>query len=145
MSNEARGKTHPYTVVTARFLRHNPTNAEARLWDALRNRQVCGLKFRRQHPFGSFILDFFCPRLQLAIEVDGAVHESPDQRSYDAAREEFLRDRGIRVLRFTNDEVENRLTFVLEAIEAAAAQFLNVPSARSDPPSVHVGEGLEEG
>ncbi|HTP09297.1 MAG TPA: endonuclease domain-containing protein [Anaerolineae bacterium] len=94
---------------------------EVRLWAALRNRQLAGLKFRRQHPYGQFILDFFCVEHQLAIEVDGGVHLSAEQAARDSERSEFLGQRGVRVLRFTNDEIDQHLPDVLRKIVEAAA------------------------
>jgi len=83
---------------------------------ALRNRELAGLKFRRQHPYGQFILDLYCVEHQLAIEVDGGVHLSPEQAVHDSERSEFLAQRGVRVLRCTNEEVEKHLPDVLRKI-----------------------------
>jgi adenine-specific DNA-methyltransferase len=82
----------------------------------LRNRQLAGLKFRRQHPYGQFILDFFCVECQLAIEVDGGVHLNAEQAARDSERSEFLAQHGVRVLRFTNDEIDRHLPDVLRKI-----------------------------
>ena len=82
------------------------TSAEVVLWQMLRNRQVDGLKFRRQFGVGSYVLDFYCPELRLAVELDGAVHDSEEAIVYDRARTEYLwREHGIHVLRFENREV----------------------------------------
>ena len=86
------------------------------LWDLLRNRRFDGYKFRRQHPIGRFILDFYCEDLHLAIEVDGGVHLRPDQEVYDRSRAQELNDLGIRVLRFWNNDVINNTEEVLEVI-----------------------------
>ena len=75
------------------------------------------MRFRRQHAIGRFILDFYCPRHRLALELDGALHDEPDQREYDAARTEALEQLGIRVLRFRNEEVMQNLPSVLERIK----------------------------
>jgi very-short-patch-repair endonuclease len=114
----------------ARLLRKNMTDAEKILWEKLRNRQLKGLYFRRQHPYGIFILDFFCHEINLAIEVDGDIHL--DQLQYDADRSEFLESTGITVIRFSNMEVENNMDYVLEKILSVAS-----PSP--------LGEGLGRG
>ena len=83
-------------------LRHHLTPAEARLWTHLQRCQLAGRKFRRQHSVGGYILDFYCPAERLAIELDGAVHDSEMAQQYDEERDLFLRHCGIRVLRFEN-------------------------------------------
>ena len=107
-------------VQHARELRKNATEAEQILWRALRDRQLGGLKFRRQHPIGRLILDFYCPEKRLAVELDGGQHAADDQRAYDAERTAFLNDQGITVLRFWNHEVLNHLERVLQTILSAA-------------------------
>ena len=112
-----RGTT-PELEQAARFLRGQLTPAETKLWDALRRRQLAGLKFRCQHPVGQFILDFYCPAKKLAVEVDGAIHDQ--QSEYDAARTAHLEQFGYRVIRFSNAEVMNDLQSVLDRIRHAA-------------------------
>ena len=119
MPRKIRGDTNAKVVQTARELRRASTPAEEKLWEALRGRHLAGLKFRRQHPYGPFVLDLFCVEHQLAVEVDGGIHTMPAQTARDAERAAFLQTRGIRVLRFTNEEVENSLDEVLKAIKAA--------------------------
>ena len=114
-----RGRT-PARLEASRRLRKELTPAEARLWAALRQGGIPGMRFRRQHALGRFVLDFYCPKQRLAIEVDGAVHDDQQQAEYDAARTTALEQRGIRVLRFRNDEVMGDLTSVLTCIAAAA-------------------------
>ncbi|MCM1983973.1 endonuclease domain-containing protein [Lyngbya confervoides] len=104
----------PKTEQAARSLRRRSTPAEARLWEALRRRKLAGYKFRRQHPVGRFILDFYCPELKLVIEIDGGIHEH--QKDYDEDRTAQLEASGDRVLRFSNDEVLHHLPTVLERI-----------------------------
>jgi very-short-patch-repair endonuclease len=104
----------------AKVHRQEPTEAEAVLWSALRRQRLCGLSFRRQHPVGRFILDFYCPRKKLCVELDGAVHDGREMM--DGARTEALGTLNIRVIRFRNEEVLNDLPSVLDRIEAAAAQ-----------------------
>ena len=114
--------TNPQTEQAARYLRQNLTPAEAQLWSALRGRQLAGLKFRRQHPVGQFIVDFYCPSCKLVIEVDGEIHTQ--QTAYDEARTQHLQLFGYRVLRFTNEEVLSDLQTVLTCIiEIAEADF----------------------
>ena len=86
----------------ARLMRQNPTPAEQILWRRLRRKQVGGFHFRRQHPIGRFIVDFYCAAARLVIEIDGSIHDTPGQREYDAARQAHLEDIGLRVLRFSN-------------------------------------------
>ena len=93
----------------ARRLRQELTPAESILWQALRGRQLEGLKFRCQHTVGRFIVDFYCPSVKLVIEVDGGIHDQ--QQVYDQARTEKLEAFGYRVLRFTNDQVMNCLLY----------------------------------
>jgi very-short-patch-repair endonuclease len=119
MPRKSRGKTTAKIVQAARNQRRQQTPAEKKLWEALRDRRLAGLKFRRQHPFQQFILDAFCVEYQLEVEVDGEVHDDPPQAAYDAERTEFLRARGIRVLRFRNEEIEDNLEDVLKRIVEA--------------------------
>ena len=94
------------------------TMPERTLWSLLR-RQQQGLRFRRQHPTGPFILDFYCPSAKLCVEVDGPSHA--EQREYDARRDRWLMERGIRVLHVSADDVEQRSAAVLADIAQAAA------------------------
>ena len=91
-------------------LRNNLTPAEARLWTLLKGSQLAGRKFRRQHSVANYILDFYCPSERLAVELDGAVHDSVEAQEYDRERDMFLEQFGIKVLRF-----ENRLVFQQQA------------------------------
>lgn len=103
----------------AREMRHEPTPAEDALWKHLRGRRLNGVKFRRQHAIDHYIVDFVCIERQLIIEVDGDIHERPDQSTYDAFRQTYLESLGYRVLRFTNGEVLHSISAVLEVIGAA--------------------------
>ncbi len=105
------------TYENARYLRKVQTVAEAKLWKVLRNNQVCNLKFRRQHAFGDYILDFYCHKMKLSIEVDGEVHNDPEVAAYDTARTKNLNENNITVLRFTNNEVEKNIIKVIKKIE----------------------------
>ena len=108
-----------------RKLRRNSTEAEKRLWQRLRDRQIAGAKFRRQHPVGPFILDFYCHEAQLSIELDGGQHAEESRSGYDEGRRRYLADRGIRELRFWNNEVLSDIEVVLERIWRALTPTLS--------------------
>jgi very-short-patch-repair endonuclease len=101
----------------ARGLRRRQTDAERRLWHALRNRALERRKFRRQHPIGNYIVDLVCLDAKLVIELDGGQHL--EQATYDQRRQVYLELRGFRVLRFWDDEVLKDLQPVLEVIDRA--------------------------
>jgi very-short-patch-repair endonuclease len=102
----------------AREFRRALTPAEQRLWQFLRSAQLAGYGFRRQHPVGPFIVDFFCPAMKLVIEVDGDSHA--EQAEYDAERTRWLEgQKGYRVIRFTNEEVQHNIEAAGEASAAA--------------------------
>ena len=98
----------------ARALRRDATRAERRLWQHLRDRRLGGFKFRRQHPLGPYVLDFFCEAQGLVVELDGRQHA--DRVAEDAARTAWLETQGLRVLRFWNYQVDENLEGVLETI-----------------------------
>ncbi|WAR44706.1 endonuclease domain-containing protein [Methylomonas rapida] len=101
----------------ARNLRKNQTDAERLLWRHLRDRQLCGQKFRRQFPVEPFIVDFVCLEVKLIVELDGGQHA--EQLEYDQCRTEQLQKRGFKIIRFWNNEVLQNTTGVLEAIRMA--------------------------
>ena len=101
----------------ARTLRTNMTDAERHLWAKIRLKQLKGYQFYRQKPIGDYIVDFFCPRAKLVIEVDGSQHFSDEMTEYDRIRNEYLSSLGLRVLRFTNTEVLKNIAGVVESIE----------------------------
>ncbi len=111
------------TLKYARALRREMTLPEVILWQALRRRFVNRLRFRRQHPVGTYVLDFYCPSARLAVEVDGLAHDNAARRQRDERRDEWLNARGIKVLRFMASDVLNteRREAVLLAIADAAA------------------------
>jgi very-short-patch-repair endonuclease len=92
------------------------TAAEALLWKSLKNSQLDGKKFRRQHSVGPYILDFYCPECRLAIELDGAGHSDLSTAEYDAKRTQFLNSKDIRVLRFENCEILETPELIVEQI-----------------------------
>ena len=100
----------------AKALRNDPTKAEQQLWQKLRNRQLGGYKFRRQHPIDRFIVDFFCYQGKLIIELDGKIHEDPEQKEYDEGRSVELSELGYTVVRFRNEEVFQNEDEVLNTI-----------------------------
>src|SRR5262245_40922478 len=106
-------------VARRRALRQASSDAETALWYHLRDRRLAGVKFRRQHMWGPFILDFFCVDERLAVELDGGQHFDVAAQAYDARRTEFLRRQGIRVLRFSNDQIFKERRAVLEQIGRA--------------------------
>lgn len=97
----------------ARSLRRNSTDAEQKLWQCLRNRQLAGAKFRRQVQIGNYIVDFLCPVARLIVELDGGQHRPED----DAERTAFLEAQGFRLIRFWNNDVLCNLAGVLQVIE----------------------------
>ena len=103
----------------ARDLRRSQTRSEALLWDRLRARRLDGLKFRRQHPLGPFVLDFYCESARLAVEVDGAVHDSATARAHDRERATLIEAADIRVVRVRAERVELDIEAVLLVIRAA--------------------------
>jgi adenine-specific DNA-methyltransferase len=115
----AHRRTDVKAIKNARSLRSNMTDAEVRLWQALRMHQLKEARFRRQHAIGSYIVDFCAPRKKLIIEVDGGQHL--EQAGYDEKRTAFLDEKGYRVLRFWNHDVlgdlDAVLVIILEAIE----------------------------
>jgi very-short-patch-repair endonuclease len=124
----------------ARENRQKQTVAETLLWENLRNRQLKGFKFRRQHPIGKFIADFYCHECNLVIEIDGRYHLQIEQADYDEGRTYELMVEGLRVIRFRNEEVRMKLDWVLDEISktSSLALLLKEKGEREPSPS---GEG----
>ncbi len=112
--DEKNPRIRALTLARARESRRVLTPAEKLLWDKLRNRQLAGYKFRRQHPIGSFIVDFYCPEKHLVIEIDGDSHE--ERVVYDRKRTEIIEKYKVKVIRFSNNEVHFEMDRVLEEI-----------------------------
>ena len=112
------------SVSRARVLRRTLTPPEARLWVCPRRGGLGGLKFRRQHPLGPYVLDFYCAEARLAVEIDGAVHDHPDRMAHDRRRSAWLEARGLAVMRVTAEDVRVNLEGVLASIRAAAEDRL---------------------
>jgi very-short-patch-repair endonuclease len=103
----------------ARRLRHAPTDAEQALWKVLRRKALYGASFRRQHPVGPYVLDFYCPAAHLAVEIDGGQHALAEVQAHDRRRDAWLAAKNIRMLRFWNNEVLSNPEGVLQAIAVA--------------------------
>jgi len=117
MPRKKRIRTSAQIQQRARELRKEMTPAEKLLWSRLRNKQLKGLKFRRQHPLGPFIADFYCAARRLVVEIDGDIHDLQPER--DAARTEQFKQYGYRLIRFRNKQVLNDIEEVLATIEVA--------------------------
>ena len=100
----------------ARELRAQGTPAESLLWQLLRNRQLHGFKFRRQHQFGNYVADFYCRKARLVVECDGSAHNSNEQWQHDQVRDAYMVSQGLRVLRFSNDQILNNTENILSEI-----------------------------
>ena len=107
----------------AQFLRRNETIAEKLLWEKLRNNQLEGLKFRRQHPVNIYIADFYCHKFKLIIELDGDYHNQEEQKQKDEVRTEVLRLNDLKIIRFKNEEVEQNINQVLITIKNKIEQL----------------------
>lgn len=110
---------HPQSMASkeiARLLRKQSTWAERLLWKWLRQRRFSVYKFRRQHPFGPYILDFFCPEAMVDIELDGSQHGAPENRQNNADRDAWLQKRGIKVLRFWNGRLRREKQVIRDTI-----------------------------
>lgn len=125
----------------AKRLRREATPAENRLWQSLRGNRLNGLHFRRQHVIAGYIVDFYCHARALIIEVDGPIHAS--QVEADAQREQHLRRRGYRIMRFSNEEVFNHTEMVLAAIRKACEE--PIPQDPISPPEGEKDLEDEEG
>ena len=105
----------------ARKLRLEATDVERQLWQRLRGAQIDGASFRRQHPAGNYVLDFYCPALRLAVELDGGQHAAAAER--DRVRDAWLSKNGVTLLRFWNSDVNGNLSGVLEVIAAKVSEL----------------------
>jgi len=107
---------HPLIFRKAAELRNKMTFAEGLLWNYLKANEW-GYKFRRQHPLFMYVADFYCHQLKLIIEIDGSIHELEDVKRNDAIRENHLKNLGLKIIRFKNEEVINHLEVVLNKIK----------------------------
>jgi very-short-patch-repair endonuclease len=109
-------RNDPILKQRRRELRRDQADAERKIWQHLRNRQINGKRFHRQYSAGPYILDFYFPKLKLSIEIDGGQHSSPDNKAYDVARTAFLNAMGIVEIRFWNHEVLGETNSVIARI-----------------------------
>lgn len=129
----------------ARKLRRDATDAESLLWACLRDRRVNRRKFRRQHPFDPYVLDFYCAELRLSIELDGGQHNSVEGRARDAKRAAFLRSKGIETLRFTNQAMLKDTDCVLGVIWDRTRRRSHPSPGLSPDQAIEVQDGHSRG
>jgi very-short-patch-repair endonuclease len=115
----------PEKMEIAKNLRNNMTHMELLLWEKLKGKQICGLRFRRQHPINLFIADFYCHEVRLVVEIDGEIHDL--QIEYDYGRSAEMERFGIKVIRFKNNEVENEIEKVLPELQSIVKERLQSP------------------
>jgi very-short-patch-repair endonuclease len=146
MKDQRRIRTSANIQQRAKELRQEMTPAEKILWQLLRNRRLSGLKFRRQHPLGPFITDFYCAEYRLVVEIDGDIHDL--QKDQDKQRTCQFEEFGYHVIRFKNEEVESNVSRVLNKI-LEACQLPSPNSGRRDGdeggttfPSPRMGRGV---
>ncbi|KYG71916.1 hypothetical protein AWW68_18060 [Roseivirga spongicola] len=114
----------PTLFEQAKRLRENMTYHEKLLWEKIKSNQIHGLRFKAQHPIAIYIVDFYCHKLKLVIEVDGKNHMEKDQAEYDADRSHELHDFGISVIRFSNQEIEQNIEKVITEISNLCLNLL---------------------
>ncbi|MDD5594527.1 MAG: endonuclease domain-containing protein [Candidatus Margulisbacteria bacterium] len=113
----------------ARQLRQGQTPTEERVWELLRNNQLLGLKFRRQHVIEGFVADFYCHEQRLAIEIDGGIHEKKMNKDYDELRQREIEAEDIKVVRISNEEFEKNENILFDRIKLALeTSYINTPS-----------------
>jgi len=134
--SQSRFSRTAHMTKRARRLRSNTTDAEARIWRALRRNQIKNAGFRRQHPMGPFILDFYCPSLRLGIEIDGGQHSFDENRLSDERRSQWFSERGILIVRFWNNDVLANTVGVLSAIARVVDERI-----RAQTPSLPLSGG----
>ena len=108
----------PQIFSNAKKLRENQTQAEEKLWLAVKNNQLEGYKFRRQHPLSIYVADFYCHALKLVVEIDGGYHLTEEQQLLDEKRTSDIEFQGLKVIRFTNEEIMLKLPEVIDKIKA---------------------------
>ena len=112
-------------VESRKFLRNHPTYTEFLMWKQLKSKRLCGYKFRRQYSVDQYIIDFYCPRLKLAIEVDGISHESERQKRYDKYRQRYIEKFDIKFIRILDEEILLDLDVVLDRIKVKIEELEN--------------------
>ena len=141
--SKSRFSRIPTMTLRARRLRRQTTKPERKLWSTLRRDQLEGFHFRRQHPIGPYVLDFYCPSIRLALEIDGGQHNYDDRQSRDRRRTRWLASKGITVLRFWNNDVTENLEGVWSEI-IRVAESLRSNSATPSLPLPLSGGGKED-
>jgi very-short-patch-repair endonuclease len=136
----------------ARRLRRDQTDTEQLMWSLLRAKRFDGFKFRRQHPIGDVILDFYCPRLKLNIELDGGQHFEAAHRAADVSRDQMLRTHGVTVLRFEDrtffknrDGVMHLIWETLQKLSAEKTPLLTSPRVRGEEPDFDSDDAGRDG
>ncbi len=114
----------PDVFKKAKELRKLETRAEKIIWTRLCKNQILGLQFRWQHPINRFIADFYCPKIKLSIEIDGSIHDIPENKVYDIGRSEILNDFGIAVIRFTNKQIIEDIDNTINQIKKTVKEIL---------------------
>jgi very-short-patch-repair endonuclease len=114
--------SRPLTYIRAKRMRHDPTETERKLWGALRNRRLGGLKFHRQVPIGPFIVDFICHAHGVVVEVDGATHSEDLEMAHDEKRTKFLQSLGLVVHRVWNSEIHAHFNDAVDGIYAVVTE-----------------------
>ena len=139
---EMKAQTNRTIIVKKlqRTLRNSMTDAEIRLWQRLRSRQLAGCKFRRQHPYMDFVLDFVCLERSLIVEVDGGQHLDNER---DRERDRRLQEAGFEVLRFWNNQVLQETDAVVEAIWIALQNKTTLPHPHPNPPLEGEGDSAD--
>ena len=122
------------SYVRARDMRRSLTPPEARLWRYLKGQALDGFAFRKQHPIGPYILDFYCASAKLAVEVDGAIHDQSDQIRHDQRRTAWLAERGVRVIRIAALDVRDELNGVLDYISREVRSWVASMTAQAESP-----------
>ncbi len=112
-----------------RLLRNNMPRAEALIWSKLKAKQMLGYKFRRQYSVDRYVVDFYCPELKLAVEIDGDSHFQTGSEDNDRHRQAFIESIGIQFLRFTNEDVFKNIEGVVEIVRRTAMEM----NSRGDP------------
>lgn len=105
------------TKAFAKKLRKRSTSAEDLFWKMANNRKILNLKIRRQHPIGKYIADFYCHELKLVIEIDGSIHDLEHIKQKDLIRDQFMKDEGLHILRFSNEDVFSNPHLIEEALK----------------------------
>ena len=114
----------PAVIKKAKELRKYDTDEEKILWTKLNRNQILGLQFRRQHPIDRFIADFYCAKIKLVVDVDGSIHELPENKEYDIGRSEILNDFGITVIRFSNEQIINEIDKTIIKIKKISKKIM---------------------